>query len=772
MNQNVTDDNNVVFKMATSFVNETSQHVFLTGKAGTGKTTFLRYIRENTHKNAVVAAPTGVAAINAGGVTLHSLFQLPLEMYIPGTVVRKDNRFQFGKAKLDLIRQLELLIIDEVSMLRADTLDAIDRTMQGLRRNNQPFGGVQMLYIGDMFQLPPVVKDEEWELLKNHYESPFFFHAHVFKRVPPIYLELKKVYRQNEEYFVGILNNVRNNCLTQSDLNNLNARYIPGFRPSPDDNYITLTTHNYKAERMNKEELNKLPSQEFVYKGVIEGDFPDYSLPTDLELPLKAGAQVMFIRNDSNNGEYYNGRIARIKSVTKDIIKAEIPETKAVIDVRKEVWENVRYNIDKSKGEIKSEVIGTFEQYPLKLAWAVTIHKSQGLTFDKAIIDIGASFAAGQAYVALSRCTTLEGIVLMTRISPDCVMTDTYAIEFGKSEKAENELKRILTEGKSKFWQQRLQLYFDFKTMFTFLYEFEKLLDGKTSTEYEPARKMVEDFSIAVREMSDVAGKFREQLSKISLFAEQTGDYSALKDRCQKAVTYFAEQISSRILTPFQKYIRIMAGYKSAKTFYKNLLDLEKDLFFFIEKMKKVRYNNVALADDLTLNLPKSTVSVTDYASGSTGGGSTGNPLGLKPKGKPQYPQSGAKATQYGAKAALPKQPKQPKIDTRAETLKLFKQGKNCQEIAAERSLSVSTIESHLEEYIGGEVPVYQIFTQDELIELTTLLKPLMNSQHPSFKEVFEKSGGKYGYGKLRLAYRFFKKNILSTHVPPKDGEN
>ena len=453
MNRHLADSNNDVFRMATAFVKETSRHVFLTGKAGTGKTTFLRHIRQNTEKATVVAAPTGVAAINAGGVTLHSLFQLPFEPYLPGGPPRKD-KIRFAKAKLDLIRNLELLIIDEVSMLRADILDAIDKTLQTVRRDDRSFGGVQMLYIGDMFQLPPVVKDNEWALLQAHYESPFFFDAQAIKKTQPIYLELKTVYRQSEERFINLLNKVRDNCLTKDDLLAFNVRCRPNFQPAPSDNFITLTTHNAKAERINRAELAQLASKEHVFLGEIENEFPEYALPADLNLCLKAGARVMFIRNDQN-GRYFNGKMATIKGIDGERITVAMADSGERVEVGREIWENVRYRLNKETSVVDSEIIGTFTQYPLKLAWAVTIHKSQGLTFQRAIIDIGASFAPGQTYVALSRCVSLDGIVLVAPISPSSVMTDSRAVNFSKTAKDKTEILDILEKDERQFRRER-----------------------------------------------------------------------------------------------------------------------------------------------------------------------------------------------------------------------------------------------------------------------------------------------------------------------------
>ncbi|MDR2056797.1 MAG: AAA family ATPase [Dysgonamonadaceae bacterium] len=602
------DKDNNLFLLAADFINQTSEHLFLTGKAGTGKTTFLKHIREHTHKKTIVAAPTGVAAVNAGGITLHSLFQLPFEPYIPNAPSNmfKKNLFRFSKQKLDLMRQLELLIIDEVSMLRADTLDAIDDFLKRIRRNQQPFGGVQIVYIGDMFQLPPVAQRDEWELLKNYYPSTFFFHAKVIEKTKPIYLELKKVYRQKDAIFVDLLNRIRNNQATPEDFQTLNKRYNPHFTPPEEENYIILTTHNYKADNINNRKLAELNGQERLFTGEITGDFPDYSLPTDKQLRLKKGAQVMFLKNDTEEPRrYYNGKIATISRIDSDQIYIYISDTNKEILIKREIWENKRYYLDIESGEIKEELLGSFSQYPLRLAWAVTIHKSQGLTFEKAIIDAGNSFAAGQTYVALSRCISLDGIVLFSKIYPNSILTDKYALEFSRNEREEKELTQIFQLGKRKFWIERLLLYFDWKAVFQLLREMEKLLEDKKEEEYLQGKKLLEIFRSKVTELENTSIKFQNELRRIISQESTENDISLLKERCQKAVYYFYQQFISQILTPLESYIFSFKKTKKHKTLRKNMIRIEENMIVFLENMKRVRYNNIPLAEDLDLTIPK-----------------------------------------------------------------------------------------------------------------------------------------------------------------------
>ena len=468
---NLSDPNNTIFQKAIAFVNQTSKHLFLTGKAGTGKTTFLKYIRDNSFKKMAVVAPTGVAAINAGGVTIHSFFQLPFGPFIPtqknnweifnGKVNNQHSLFKnlrLNRAKIDLLRELDLLVIDEVSMVRADMLDAVDAILRHVRRQPLiPFGGVQMLYIGDLFQLPPVVRNEEWEILKEYYDSPFFFNAQAIKYAPPVYIELKKIYRQSDSIFIQILNNIRNNICTKEDLQKLHEHYKPEFAPAKEENFIVLTSHNEKADLINRRELQKLQGKAYSYKAEISGEFYDRSFPAEEVLNLKVGAQIMFIKNDKGEfRRFFNCKIGVVKNIFEDKIYISFPNETDTLVLEKETWQNIKYNYNKNSDKIEEEELGTFRQYPIRLAWAITIHKSQGLTFDKAIIDAGASFAPGQVYVALSRLTSLQGLILHSRIHPNCISTDSRVLEFVKSEESEEQLENILKEEQQNFVKQSL----------------------------------------------------------------------------------------------------------------------------------------------------------------------------------------------------------------------------------------------------------------------------------------------------------------------------
>ncbi len=536
--------------LARKFIENTGTSLFLTGKAGTGKTTFLRQLREQCAKTMIVTAPTGVAAVNCAGVTLHSFFQLPLSPFVPGTDVfgsDRDRFFRFSREKKQIINSLDLLVIDEISMVRADVFDAVDKVLQRHRRNSLPFGGVQVLMIGDLHQLPPVVKPDEWQILKQYYPNAYFFSSLAFRSLDCITIELDRVYRQSDEEFISLLNKVRNNTLDRDDVDRLNRRYIKDFIPSAGEDYITLTTHNRKADRINRTRLDALNSIPCVLDAEVSGEFPEYGFPNFARLVLKEGAQVMFLRNDlSSRKQYYNGKIGRVTFVSDEKVMVRCPQDTEEIAVEPVEWQNIRYIVDEDRKEVKEEVIGIFRQFPLKPAWAVTIHKSQGLTFDRAVVDIGDAFASGQAYVALSRCRTLEGIVLTQPVSMRGIGVDRAVTQFLETAAGNENLEACLFEAMKSYQQQMLINCFDFRVLQGRLRYFRSLVSGSRGVLFISGAADIDKMTDSAEQgIFSVSEKFKNQLA--ANFSETCLPVSDkyIQDRVKKASAWFRENMDA-----------------------------------------------------------------------------------------------------------------------------------------------------------------------------------------------------------------------------------
>lgn len=602
-----TDPANTIFQLAAKFINQTDKHLFLTGKAGTGKTTFLKYIKENCFKNMIVVAPTGVAAINAGGVTIHSFFQLPFGPFVanhktgwnetlPITnqhTLFKNMRITTEKKKI--IEDLELLIIDEVSMMRCDMLDAIDHVLRHFRKKPYlPFGGVQMLYIGDLHQLPPVTKNDEWDLLKENYSSPFFFDAQALKQYPPLFIELKKIYRQTESVFINILNNIRNNKIVEEDLDILHKYYKPGFEAPAEDNYITLTSHNARAENINSRELNKLPGNAICYTGEIKDDFNDRALPVEMNIYLKTGAQIMFLKNDKGEKRrFFNGKIGVVSRLEHDKIFVQFPESSDELEVEKESWSNIKYRINEETNKFEEEEIGSYKQYPVRLAWAITIHKSQGLTFERAIIDAGASFAAGQVYVALSRLTSLDGLVLYSPINAGSISSDQRVISFIESEQSEEQLNKILQHEQVLFSNRFLLQSFEWLKLIASIKDLLYGYKTRTIPEKEDAAKWAGGLLNIAIQQETTAKKFSIQLKQL-LIDESDNGFILLGERTVAAQKYFDEQLnqlSALVIAHREKY----TGKKKSKKYVTELNSLRGS----IERKRLELKNAVEMASNL-----------------------------------------------------------------------------------------------------------------------------------------------------------------------------
>ena len=568
---------NEQIQLAWNIIETTNTNLFLTGKAGTGKTTFLRRLKAESSKRIVVVAPTGIAAINAEGVTIHSFFQLSFAPFIPDYSF-KEQQYRFSKQKINVIRSIDTLVIDEISMVRADLLDAVDSVLRRFRKNSQPFGGVQLVMIGDLGQLAPVAKDEEWQMLSRYYATPYFFSSLALQKTRYAIVELTKVYRQSDDYFLDILNKVRDNCADDSVLAALNSRYIPNFKPSKDDGYIRLTTHNWQAQQVNERELALLSGEPHTYEAKVDGKYPEMLFPTEQILTLKAGAQVMFVKNDSSpEKEYYNGMIGTIERIDDKGFTVIPKDSADEIEVRPEEWCNTRYVLNDKTNEISEEVEGTFTQFPVKTAWAITVHKSQGLTFDKAIIDVQHAFTHGQTYVALSRCRTLEGMVLSAPLPKAAIIRDgavdefaTHAIEHTPNEDQIAQLQRD-------YYLSVVSELFDFRPMMD---AFERVLDLLNHHFRRSFPKLIVEYKARMNtmrsEIYDVAERFKLQYCQIVISSADYQSNALLQERLQKGADYFAKKISD--VEELLRKTTVKSDNKDVKKRYDELFQTLKEI--------------------------------------------------------------------------------------------------------------------------------------------------------------------------------------------------
>ncbi|SFD79013.1 Helicase [Chitinophaga sp. CF118] len=731
------DTSNTMFHLAADYINHTNRHLFLTGKAGTGKTTFLKYIKDNTPKNTVVVAPTGVAAINAGGVTMHSFFQLPFGPYVPSGahLFGVDNgvtdthalfrNIRFNHEKKELLREMELLIIDEVSMVRADTLDAIDAIMRHFRSQPLlPFGGVQVLYIGDLYQLPPVMPDDQWQLLKDHYESVFFFHARVMRQAPPLYIELKKIYRQNERSFIDLLNGVRNSTLDWDQLETLNQRYDPKFN-GEGDQYIVLTTHNRRADEINAARLAAMGGKLHRFEGEIKGEFSDKALPTDMVLQIKPGVQVMFIKNDlAEPRRYFNGKLATVQSVIgEDKIVVVLSGSEETLILEKETWRNIRYSWNKAENSVDEEELGSFTQYPIRLAWAITIHKSQGLTFEKAIIDAGNAFAPGQVYVALSRCTSLEGLVLHSRIHPGAIRTDLQVQEFSERSNDSDKLEDDLDSQKRIFWGEQLIKVFGGEKTLTELQLHAFWLKDKKMTGMESAVTLSRNLQQLAAQQYQVGQKFRQQLQPLVEDVLRTDETTILKERVSKAVAYFTQDIYDNLIKPVKRELDIVKDIPKIKKYVVQLSALETFLWNRLEVFVNLSYGDLKFNEGLP-----------DYEALR------------RPTREKEKQVEKEKVVKKKAEAG----------SSRRGTLDLFLAGKTLQEIATERSLAYSTVESHLADAVAfGELELERFLDEKKIALILPHVKELGVASSSPIKA---RLGDAVSWTEIRAVQNHYKK--------------
>ncbi|SDZ42241.1 MULTISPECIES: ATP-dependent DNA helicase [Rhodonellum] len=588
-------------EIAAHFINSTNSPVFLTGKAGTGKTTFLRNLIELTHKTHVVLAPTGIAALHAKGVTIHSQFLLPLGSFLPtrepegnfGTNANFYTQYTLGKrhnlnsARKNVLKSVDLLIIDEVSMLRADVLDAIDYRMKSVKKNfNEPFGGAQVLMIGDLFQLPPIVKEHEWQLLGKFYKSMHFYEALALKVSGMVYVELDQIFRQKDEKFIHILNNLRNNKTTQEDISFLNKFYKTPEEIKTLKDTIVITTHNYKAEEHNRKELESLKTKSHFFEAIVEKDFPESLFPLPKSLELKEGSQIMFIKNDTSGlSDFFNGKMAFVKTINGEKVTVVMADNNLEYTLKREVWENKKYAVNDATKELEEQVIGTFEQYPVKLAWSVTVHKSQGLTFDKAIIDVGEAFASGQVYVALSRLRGLEGLTLKTRIQSNAIYSDQEVVNFTKNTDKQESLDRLLLIHQKKYVEKLLQGTFDFQEIIQAISAFSKMFESSMEfedQEMKNAMKLLQEDLIKEETNSQ---KFQNQL----FFLLQKNEENQLMDRLNKGSGYYSK-ILMECLSKLLTHAGEVEQFSKTKNYLEGLSEIEVILFKKINAVQKVTF--------------------------------------------------------------------------------------------------------------------------------------------------------------------------------------
>lgn len=794
---------NAELELAVNFIKKTDRNLFITGKAGTGKTTFLHKIKAESLKRMVIVAPTGVAAINAKGITIHSFFQMPFGPILPNQIKNTSNQQRkFSKIKIDIIKSLDLVIIDEISMVRADLLDGIDQVLRRYKDKNKVFGGVQILMIGDLQQLAPVVNQNEWSLLKEHYETMYFFSSKAFQESNAISIELKHIYRQENEDFIAILNEIRNDQLSEKSAKTLNERYNPTFEPQKDEGYITLTTHNNRAQLINDSQLNKIDEKNYFFDATISGKFSENSYPNNEKLELKVGAQVMFVKNDSSlEKRYFNGKIGTVTFLDKETVTVKCPNDEFDIETEYETWENINYSIDENTKKIKEEIVGSFSQIPLRLAWAITIHKSQGLTFQKAIIDAGASFTHGQTYVALSRCTTLEGIILKTLITNNSIINDKKVDSFTKNI-AENIPDEKILNASEKAYQ--LNLIAEIFEYHKFLHPTTRLIDifykNRTILQGTIIDQLLVIKDQGIVPLIKVANGFRNQLQQLSKNTILAENSSEVQGRFQKAINYFTNHTEEFIKKPLEKITFSSDNKAVTKDFEKQFENLQDILSvkiyslgklthgFKVQEYLKIRSDAVLqnlelpkkkklqskrdpilalklreLRDDIAKaeSIPHFQIftQLTLYELCDALPRTTKQLLKVNGMGKIRVEKYGDEILEtieeYCLENGINKKNEQKKEDkksTKQISLELFKKGMSIKEIAKERSLTFGTIENHLASYIlSGEVDVLELIPLKKYKKLVTAIEEVKFKNLTELKEKVDKS---YSFTELRIVLK------------------
>ncbi|QYH38299.1 AAA family ATPase [Algoriphagus sp. NBT04N3] len=741
-------ESNEKLELAAKFVNSTAAPIFLTGKAGTGKTTFLRDLAVKTHKNYVVVAPTGIAALHAKGVTIHSQFLLPLGSFLPVKEPEGNYTDQYGfytqhtlgrrhplnKIRKSVLRSIDLLVIDEVSMLRADILDAIDYRMKSVKGNfNQPFGGVQVLLIGDLYQLPPIVKDHEMAILGRFYSSMHFFEAKALNQSGLVYLELDKIFRQRDEVFINLLNHLRDNQLDAEDVRLLNKHFRTQEEIKEEKDCITITTHNYKADQINQNELNSLSGPSFFYRADIEDDFPESLFPLPEKLELREGAQIMFVKNDSSGfSSYFNGKLATVTELSDNSITVIMADETEEYTLRKEVWENKKYLVNPQTKELEEEVVGTFSQFPIKLAWAVTVHKSQGLTFDKAIIDVGNAFAPGQVYVALSRLRSLDGLILRSRIQSGLIYSDQQVVNFSQGAKTHQKLDEALEVHQRNYLQQLLENTFQLRPIYKEINDHLSGQEGKMEFALEQMQQCLPSIRQLIQLELENTEKFSRQL--VYLLFEK--DQDKLRERLEKGVAYY-KGLFLDILEKLALQLVLVSNFSKTMAYQEEVEAIEE---MFIRKYLEINKIKRIVQAVLENDIPGRMDDIEDKFKGLR------RQFYEKAKDLASDKLKDIKSKTGKVKKGTA-QPKRQKGDSQELTFQLFESGKGIAAIALERGLAESTIKGHLADGIVlGRIELEDCLPGETIIEILASME-----KFKSMKELREHFSGKYDYGTLKM---------------------
>ena len=723
---------NEELRLARTIIETTGTHLFLTGKAGTGKTTFLRRLREESSKRMVVLAPTGIAAINAGGVTIHSFFQLPFGPFVPGSTFSREQ-LRLTKRKLRLIRSLDLVVIDEISMVRADLLDAVDTALRMLRRSSQPFGGVQLLMIGDLQQLPPVVKDSERALLQQYYATPYFFGAQALQQTSFVTIELKHVYRQSDEAFISLLNRIREGKADAATLDELNKRYVPGFEPNGQEHYVRLTTHNKQADDINYQNLADLETPSHKFTATVTGTFPELSYPTEYELELKEGAQVMFVKNDPEK-RYYNGMIGTVTALSDSEVLVRPADGMEAIAVAPDTWNNAHFVLNEETKVVEEVVDGSFCQYPLKLAWAITIHKSQGLTFDRVMINASAAFAHGQTYVALSRCRTLGGIVLTTPIPPQAIIVDNQVRDFEDQCAASQPNADSLLQMQQAFTLSLLDELFDFvpigHRLARLLRIFEEFAYRNQGATIDLCRSLLERCEA---ELKAVALRFRPQYVRLLAENGKPETNSELQERLRKGAFYFSEKLETLI-----KELGSVAFLSENKELKKRYAAIREEL----DELLQIKAQLMRFVAQKGFEMSVYQEARTRFTLAADG---------TEPAA-PRKKSAKKEKVKKEPKAKAPKKPKEKKPDTVEVTLNLYNAGLAPQQIADARSLAISTIMGHLGQCVAkGLLPLSELIPSERQRRIADCINRLPDGTKSRFKEIYEALNEEISYEEIRL---------------------